>query len=167
MPADMFLEIVTKKAGKIKGESLDSVCPGQIDVDKFEVGISSPGDYDDPNAGRITLEHAKFDFTASIASTALFHTLCTNDVLKTVTLTVRKAGSTGKESIFLQWRFNDARMVSYKMSSEEEWADDSIEIAYSGVEISYRQQKADGSLAASQCASYDASSNTMVKPTLK
>jgi len=166
MPADMFLEIVTRKGGKIKGESGDSACTGQIDVDKFEFEVKSPSDYDQGKTGRVTLEHAKFEFATSIASTPLFQTMCTNDPIKSMTLSVRKAGGVSGEGVYLQVRFNDARMTSFKMSSEDEWTDDEIEIAYSGVEVSYRQQKSDGTWAASQSAAYDSGSNTMVKPTL-
>src|SRR5437667_9363275 len=121
MATDMFLEIVTKKGGKIKGESLSSACPDQIEVTKFEVGLSSPSDGEGQATGRITLDHAKFDFPSSIASTPLFNTLCCNDVIKSATLTVRKAGSgSGKEATYLQWRFNDARLVSYKMVGDKE-----------------------------------------------
>jgi type VI secretion system Hcp family effector len=163
---DMYLEIITKKGGKIKGEAIDAVCGGQIDVDRFEVEIKSPSDYDQGSTGRVTLERAKFDLTTSIASTPLFQTLCTNDVIKSATLSVRKGGGTGKDAIYLQLRFNNARLVSYKISAEDEWADDTIELAYSGIEILYRQQTADGSLAAPMTASYDSATNTMVKPTL-
>src|SRR5436305_15128900 len=116
MPSDMYLEIVTLKGGKIKGESLSSACPGQIEVTKFEIGVSSPSDGENQATGRITLDHAKFDFPTRIASTPLFSTLCNNDTIKSATLTVRKHGSgTGAEAKFLQWRFNDARLAVYKM----------------------------------------------------
>ena len=41
----------------------------QIEVEKFEVTIKSPTDSDGQATGRVTLEYAKFDFGASIAST--------------------------------------------------------------------------------------------------
>ena len=165
MPADMFLEIVTKKGGKVRGESLDSVYKGEIPVEKFEMGVASPADYDKSKTGRITLEHVKFDFPASIASKTLFQTLCTNDEIKTATLTVRRPGADASR-IFFQWRFNDARLVSYKMTGEKEETTDSITVAYSGVEISYRQHHRDGKVDGSSPVSYDANTNTMVKPTL-
>src|SRR5437763_14068669 len=106
MPSDMYLEIVTKKGGKIKGESKSAACPDQIEVTKFEIGVSSPSDGEGQATGRVSFDHAKFDFPTSIASTPLFHTLCTNDVIKTATLTVRKSGGgPGAESTFLSWHF--------------------------------------------------------------
>lgn len=167
MATDMFLEIVTKKGGKLKGESMSASCPDQIEVVKFEVSVNSPSDADGQATGRVSYEHATFDFPTSIASTPLFQTLCTNDLIKTATLTVRKGGAgTGKEATYLQWRFNDARLVSFKMTGEKEETNDSISLAYSGVEISYKRQKADGTQAAPQSASYSAGTNTMVKSTL-
>ena len=168
MASDFFLEIVTKKGGKIKGESSpQSACPEQIPVWKFVIGLTSPTDFDGQATGRVQLEHAEFEFLSSISSTPLFQTLCTNDVIKSATLTCRKAGGTGKEMTFIQWRFNDARLVSYKMTADDDEPVDSITIAYASVEISYKQQKQDGSMAASLMACYDSGSNTMQKPTLK
>ena len=172
MAADFFLEIVTKRGGKIKGESLSGACPGQIEVEKFTLGLTSPTGFDaDGNAGasgRVQLEEAEFEFLTSISTTPLFQTLCTNDVIKTATLTCRRSsGASGKESTFLQWRFHDARLVSYKMTGDSDITRDSIRIAYAGIEILYKQQKADGSHGASLFASYDSGENAMVDSTLK
>ena len=168
MAVDFFLEIVTKKGGKIKSDTLSQACPEQIQVSKFAIGLISPTDFDGGASGRVQLEHAEFEFPTSTASTPLFQTLCTNDVIKTATLTCRKAGAQGKEATYLQWRFNDARLVSFKMTGEREVTVDSIKIAYSGVEISYRQQKADGSMSTNALISaYDSNANAMSSPTLK
>jgi type VI secretion system secreted protein Hcp len=166
--ADFFLEIVTKKGGKIKGETPSVACPEQIQVRRFVIGLVSPTDYDGQATGRIQLEHAEFEFYSSAASTPLFQTLCTNDVIKTATLTCRKTGAHGKEATYLQWRFTDARLVSFKMTGENEVTVDSIKIAYSGIEISYRQQKADGTMSTNALMSaYSANDNAMSTPTLK
>jgi type VI secretion system secreted protein Hcp len=169
MAVDFFLEIITKKGGKVKGETMSQACPDQIEVSKFTIALNSPTDYSGGGAtGRIQLEHAEFEFPTSIASTPLFQTLCTNDVIKTATLTCRKSGAVGKEATYLQWRFNDARLVSFKMSGENEITNDTIKIAYAGVEISYRQQKQDGSMSPNALISaYDANANAMSSPTLK
>ncbi|HVT79976.1 MAG TPA: type VI secretion system tube protein Hcp [Phycisphaerae bacterium] len=171
MAADFFLEIVTKKGGKIKGESLSAACTGQIEVSRFTIALNSPTAQDPdgqhPAAARVNLEEAEFEFETSIASTPLFQTLCTNDVIKEATLTCRRSGAgEGKEATFLQWRLHDARLVSYKMSGADDDTDDTIRIAYAGIEILYRQQKADGSLSANMMAAYDAGENAMFSPTL-
>jgi type VI secretion system secreted protein Hcp len=168
MAADFFLEIITKKGGKIKGEALSDACPEQIHVTKFTIGLASPTDYDGGAAGRVHLDHAEFEFPSSTATTPLFSTLCTNDGIKSATLTCRKAGAKGKDANYLQWRFTGARLVSFKMQSENEGTVDSITIAYTAVEVSYRQQKPDGSLATNPLvAAYDADANAMSTPTLK
>jgi type VI secretion system secreted protein Hcp len=168
MAAEFFLEIVTKKGGKIKGETHSQACPEQIEVRKFSIGLASPTDFDGGASGRVQLEHAEFEFASSTASTPLFSTLCTNDVIKTATLTCRKTGAQGKDATYLQWRFNDARLVSFKMTGENDATVDSITIAYSAVEISYRPQKPDGSMATNALvAAYDSNANAMSTPTLK
>jgi type VI secretion system Hcp family effector len=166
MPADMFLEIAPQQGTKILGEAIDSVCTDQIDVDKFEFEIESPSEPEPGKLGHVTLKHAIFEFSTSIATTPLFHTICTNAPLKSVTLSVRRSGGVGEETVYLQLRFNNARLTSFKISSEDEWSDDRIEIAYAGVEISYRQQKANGQWAAAQSDAYNSASNTMVRATL-
>ena len=88
-------------------------------------------------------------------------------MIKTATLTCRKAGPTGAVATYLQWRFNDARLVSFQMKGEDEFTKDTIRIAYSGVEILYRQQKQDGSLASPLISAYSAADNAMASPTLK
>ncbi len=166
MPADFYLEIVTKKGGKVKGETLSEACPDQIDVTKFTIGLAAPTDFDNQSTGRVQLEHAEFEFPSSTATTPLFHTLCSNDVIKTATLTCRKAGGKGKEQTYLQWRFHDAKLVSFKMIGEKEETNDTIKISYAGIEVAYRQQKQDGSFATALTAFYDSGANTMSKPTL-
>jgi type VI secretion system secreted protein Hcp len=169
MASDFFLEIVTKKGGKIKGEGPSQACPEQISVKSFAIGIESPTDYDSGQAtGRVHLEHAEFEFATSIATTSLVKTLCTNDVITSATLSCRKLGAHGKEAIYLQWRFNSARLVSFKMTGEDDITADSIRIAYAGLEVSYRQQKADGSLSPTPLlAAYDSDENRLVDATLK
>jgi type VI secretion system secreted protein Hcp len=168
MAAEFFLEIVTKKGGKIKGETLSQACPEQIEVRTFTIGLVSPTDFDGGATGRVQLEHAEFEFPTSTASTPLFSTLCTNDVIKSATLTCRRTGAHGKDATYLQWRFNDARLVSFKMTGENNDTVDAITIAYSAVEISYRQQKADGSMSTNALtAAYDSNANAMSTPTLK
>ncbi len=171
MAADFFLEIVTKKGGKIKGESLSAACTGQIEVDKFSIGLTSPTPSDPdgqhPGAVQVNLEEAEFEFETSIASTPLFQTLCTNDVIKEATLTCRRSGAgQGTDATFLQWRFHDARLVSFKMAGQGDDTNDTIRLAYAGIEILYRQQKADGTLSANMMAAYDAGENAMVNATL-
>jgi type VI secretion system Hcp family effector len=166
MAADFYLEIVTKKGGKIKGETMSNACPEQIDVSKFTIGMTSPTDFDGQATGRVQLEHAEFEFPTSLATTPLFQTICTNDVIKTATLTCRMADGKGKDQTFLQWRFRDAKLVSFKMVGENDDTNDTIKISYAGVEIAYRQQKQDGTFTTPLSAFYDSGSNTMGKPTV-
>ena len=169
MATDFFLEIITKKGGKIKGEALSQACTEQIEVKRFTIGLDSPTDYDSGQAtGRVHLEHAEFEFPTSTATTVLVKTLCSNDVITVATLSCRKTGAHGKEAIYLQWRFNSARLVSFKMAGDNEVTLDTIKIAYSGIEVSYRQQKQDGTLSPTPLtAAYDADENRLVDATLK
>jgi type VI secretion system secreted protein Hcp len=168
MAAEFFLEIITKKAGKIKGETLSQACPEQIEVSKFTIGLVSPTDYDGGATGRIQLEHAEFEFPTSTATAPLFAALCTNDVIKSAILTCRKTGVHGKDATYLQWLFADARLVSFKMTGVDKLTVDSIKIAYSVIEVSYRPQKADGSMSTNAFQSaYSANDNAMSTPHLK
>jgi len=161
MASDFYLAINTKKGGDIKGESMTVQFKDQIQISKFTIALNSPTDFDGQAAGRVHLEHAEFEFETSLASVPLFSTICTNDVIKQCTLTCRKAGVSGKIGTFLQWRFHDARLVSFKMSGENEKVGDTITIAYASVEVWYGLQKQDGSIGNGLVSCYDAGENAM------
>jgi len=166
MASDFFLSVETKKGGFVKGESQSDPVRDQINVRKFTIALNSPTDYDDQAAGRVQLEHAEFEFDTSLATTPLFSTLCNNDVIKQATLTCRKTGTTGKHVTFLQWRFHQARLVSFKNSGEGENVSDTIKIAYAAIEVWYGQQKHDGSVGNGMVSCYDAGENAMGSTTL-
>jgi type VI secretion system secreted protein Hcp len=173
MASEYYLDITTKKGGKVKGESDSNLCPEQIDINKFTIGLTSPGGVDESGeavtSGRIHLDEAEFELDTDCSCVALFSTICTNDPIKTCILSCCKAGNNGKTGIYLQWKFNDARLVSYKMSGGEDgMPEDTIRIAYSGIEIMYKKQKPDGSLPANgNTAAYGSNENQMVTATLK
>jgi type VI secretion system Hcp family effector len=173
MASEYFLKITTKKGGDIKGETLSNHCKDEIEISKFTIGITSPGSHSDTGqavaSGRVQLEEAEFEFDACAASVAMFQTICTNDPIKSAVLSCLKAGPSGKTGIFLQWKFNDARIVSYTMEGVDDGVpEDKIRIAYSGVEISYKKQKADGTISPNgSSAAYDAGENAMTTATLQ
>lgn len=166
MASDFYLSIETKRGGLIKGEHLGDPVKDQIQVTKFTIALNSPTDYDDQASGRVQLEHAEFEFDCSLATTPLFTTLCNNDVIKQCTLTCRKTGTTGKHVTYLQWRFHQARLVSFKNASEGERVVDTIKIAYAAVEVWYGQQKQDGSVGNGMMSCYDSGENAMGTCTL-
>jgi type VI secretion system Hcp family effector len=173
MASEFFLEIVTKKGGKIKGEAQSSLCPQQIKIERYEIGITSPGNINESGramqSGRIQLEEAEFEFVSGASSTPLFQTICTNDPIKTATLSCLKTGLNGKPGIYMQWRFNDARLASFRQVGDDGRQEprEVIRVAYSGIEITYKQQKGDGSAANNMMAAYDAGDNAMTSPTLE
>ena len=171
MAAEYYLEIVTRMGGKIKGESLSNLCKDQIQVRNFVIGMESPDSRTDGisrAAGRVQLETAEFEFIASAATAPLVSTICQNDQIKNATLSCCKAGHNGKTGIYMQWRFNDARLISYHQTGDGDEPREKIRIAYAGIEICYKQQKGDGSLGTNPLqAAYDAGENAMAKASLE
>jgi len=161
MASDFYLAVETKKGGKIKGESISDPFKDQIQINKFTIGLNSPTDFDGQAAGRVHLEHAEFEMDTNLSSVPFFSTICTNDVIKQATLTCRKTGVTGKPVMFLQWRFTDARVVSFKMSGENDKVGDTLTLAYASIEVWYGKQNQDGSVSNGLVSCYDAGDNAM------
>jgi type VI secretion system Hcp family effector len=171
MASEYYLKISTKRGGDVKGEAHSTLCPDQIEINKFTIGLTSPGGVSEDSevvaSGRLHLDEVEFEMDSTAASVALSQTICTNDAIKSCILSCCKAGHNGKTGIFLQWKFNDARLASYKMTGGEDgMPEDTIRIAYSGVEILYKKQKPDGSLGSGSSAAYHSEEISMVKSTL-
>jgi len=104
VPCRLISTWKSSQEGGNQGETLSQVCPEQIEGDEIYrrprftdgLGVRPPDG--------VQLEHVEIEFPAASPPPA-FQTLCTNDVIKTATLTCRKAGGSGKEHTYLQWRF--------------------------------------------------------------
>src|SRR6478609_6434347 len=90
---DMFLKVVTAKGGVVKGEAVDKVHAGEIDVVGWNWGLRQHTDMSTggPSSKR-TLDQLEITKKVDTASLVLMQAVSRNDEVKKATLTVRKAG---------------------------------------------------------------------------
>jgi type VI secretion system secreted protein Hcp len=113
---DMFLKAVGQKSGEILGEANDAKYLNQIEISDWNWGMSSPTAITGQAMGRVKLQELRVVKAADRASTALANVMRTNELLKTVKLTVRKAGGTVALPYFVV-TLEDARVVEYTVQS--------------------------------------------------
>jgi type VI secretion system secreted protein Hcp len=102
-----------------------------------------------------------FTFTMKLnkASPKLFLACATGEHIKSGWLTAHK-GSDKSGGYFLKWSFSDLLITSYLTGAPAGEAPvDSVSFNFSKIEVEYKEQKADGTLAASIKAGWDTKKN--------
>lgn len=157
---DYFLKI-----DGIEGESGDSKHKGEIELESFSYGgtqaISRAGG--GSGAGKVMLQDFHFTMKNNKASPKLFLHCCNGAHIKMATLVARKAGKDQQE--FLKITMSDCLISSYQQGGSGH-ADiiptDQVAINFSKVEMEYKEQKADGSLAGAVKSGWDLKANKAV-----
>src|SRR5450432_4499407 len=109
--ADAYLAVVGKKQGTIKGESQTPGHTDEIGVVAWRWGLSSPTDQATGLArGRRVYDPLEVDKLVDGSSTRLLNALANNEGLRSVTLSLRKAGA-GTEDFFI-FKLENARVIS-------------------------------------------------------
>ncbi len=157
---DYFLQITG-----IPGESLDSKHKDWIDVLSWSWGESNAGTVHAGGgaaAGKVAFQDLAFMMRVSKASPALFLACATGQHIKEAKLVGRKAGKAQQE--YLTWTFSDILVSSYQTSGSEgdDAVADSVSVNFSKAVVSYKAQKADGSLDAPITVGWDSKKNTKV-----
>lgn len=161
MAIDYFLQITG-----IPGESADAKHKDWIDVDSWSWGESQSGGTHSGGgggAGKVVFNDFHFVTKVSKASPKLFLACASGQHFKEAKLVARKAGKAQQE--FLSWTFSDLLVSSYQTGGSEQSADiplDQVSLNFSKVAVSYKAQKADGSLDAPITAGWDSKTNTKV-----
>lgn len=158
---DYFLRI-----DGVQGESADDKHKGEIDVQSWSWGEShaaSPGGGAGGGAGKVQMQDFHFVMRVNKASPRLLLACASGEHLKSALLTCRKAGKAQQE--FLTFRFSDVLVSTYQTGGTHE-ADvvpmDQVSLAYSKIEVEYKEQKADGTLGASVKAGWDLKRNQKI-----
>jgi len=152
---DYFLKI-----DGVEGESTDDKHKGEIEIDSFSWGVSNPGSMAaGGGTGKATFQDMHFTMHVSKASPKLMQAAATGEHLKTVDLTVRKAGGTQME--YYTIHLEDILVSSYSSSgSSGEVPMESISLNYQKIEFQYIPQNADGTVAGAVKASWNLATNT-------
>lgn len=141
---DLFLKIEG-----IPGESQDAKHKDEIDLQSFSWGESSesrpsPGG---GGAGKVAMQDFHFVTRVNKASPLLFLSCAMGKHIKDAVLTARRAGHEQQE--FLVFKFRDLLISSYQTGAEAvgEIPMEQVSFNFSRIDLEYRAQKADGTLA--------------------
>ena len=156
---DYFLKI-----DGIEGDSTDAKHAGWIDVDSWSWGETQPvqpAGGSGGGAGKVHFQDFVFTSRVSKASPKLFLACASGQHLKEARLVGRKAGKDQQE--FLTWTFSDVLVAGYQTGgTEQALPADQVSLNFSKVTVSYKAQKADGSLDAAVTAGWDIKTNKKV-----
>jgi type VI secretion system secreted protein Hcp len=162
MAVDMFLKI-----DGVVGESTDDKHKGEIDIQSFSWGESNLADVAQGSgggAGKVSMQDFHFVTPFTKASVALFLGCASGEHFPQAALSVRKAGGDQPQE-YLRWTLSDVQVTSYQTGASAGGDDrpfDSFSLNFSKIEVSYKEQKPDGSLGTEHRAGWDLSKNTKV-----
>jgi type VI secretion system secreted protein Hcp len=158
MAVDYFLKI-----DGIEGESQDSKHKNEIEVQSWSWGQSQTGTHaagGGGGAGKVHMQDFHFVMNVNKATPKLVLACAGGDHIKKAVLTCRKAGTEQQE--FLIFTFSDLLVSSYQTGGATELPTDQISLNYAKVELEYKEQKADGTLAGGVKAGWDLKANKKV-----
>jgi type VI secretion system secreted protein Hcp len=156
MAVDVFLKI-----DGIDGESNDAKHKGEIEIESFSWGASSPetGGAGGGSAGRVTMEDFSFTTPVTRASPKLFQACVERRRIKTALLTVRRAG--GQQHDFYKVTMSDVQISAWRQASGAELPMDQVSMNFGKVQIAYTGQRPDGTPGDTVTAGWD-SKNTKI-----
>jgi type VI secretion system secreted protein Hcp len=158
---DYFLKI----AG-VDGESAHDKHKGEIDVEAWSWGetrTASPvGGAAGVGSGRVSMNDFTFTMKLNKASPKLFLACAAGEHIKTAWLTAQRAGDKSSD-YFLKWSFTDLLVSSYLTGAGGgEPPADSVSMSFGKIEVEYKEQKPDGTFAASIKAGWDQTKNVKI-----
>ena len=151
---DYFLKI-----DGIDGESEDAKHKAEIQLESWTFGETNTGTSSyggGMGAGKVQMQDFHFTMKVNKATPKLFLACATGEHIKKAVLTCRKAGKEQQE--YLIWTYTDLLVSSYQTGghgSSDVVPLDQISLNFSKVEITYKEQKADGTLSGAIKAGYD------------
>ena len=159
---DYFLKI-----DGIQGESTDSKHKGEIQVESFSWGAVQTGSHGGGGgggAGKVQMQDFHFVMTVNKASPRLFLACARGEHIKQATFAGRRGGGKSQQE-FLVYKFSDVLVSSYQTggsASGETLPMDQVSFNFGRIEVEYRPQNPDGSLAQPQKAGWDVRANKPV-----
>jgi type VI secretion system secreted protein Hcp len=150
------------KLGDIKGESLDSKHKDEVEVLSWSWGVTNSGTIRTGSGaarGKATFEDFSFTHRVDKASPLLLKACAIGQHLKEATITVRKAGKGQQEYLII--KMSDVIITGVHPSGTPDAAATAEHVAlqFAKVDLEYKPQKPDGSLAAGLHFKYDIKGN--------
>ena len=157
---DYFLKI-----DGIEGESQDSKHKNEIQLESFSWGAAQSGSFAHSGgggAGKVAMHDFNFVMKTSKASPKLFLSCCTGAHIKSAVLVARKAGKDQQE--YLKVTLSHVLVSSYQAGGNhgDVIPIENISLNFAKIEMEYKDQKEDGSLAGATKAGYDLKLNKTV-----
>jgi type VI secretion system secreted protein Hcp len=147
----------------IKGESADAKHKDEIDIESWSWGESNVGGAPSrggASAGKVSMQDFHFVMRLNRASPALMKACATGEHIKLATLTARKAGKEQQE--YLTFKFHDVLVSSFQTGGAGH-ADvvpiDQVSLNFAKIEVEYKPQKPDGTLAPGAQFGFDLKAN--------
>jgi type VI secretion system secreted protein Hcp len=154
------------KIDGIDGESQDSKHKGEIELSSWSWGESQSGTSaagGGGGAGKVHMQDFHFTMGVNKATPKLFLACASGQHIPKAVLTCRKAGTDQQE--FLLYTFSDLLVSSYQTGGSggsDVIPVEQISFNYAKVEVEYKEQKADGTLAGPVKAGWDLKANKKV-----
>jgi type VI secretion system secreted protein Hcp len=159
VPSDYFLKL----AG-IQGESPDHKHKDEIELISFSWGLAgqSAGPGGPGRPGKVQFNDVHVVKRVSKASPQLFLACASGQHIPDAMLTVRRSG--GKDQLeYLKYKFTEILISSYQESGAgEDLPLDMVSFSFAKVEMTYTQQKPDGSPGTASKAGWDLKQNKKV-----
>jgi len=158
---DYFLKI-----DGVAGESVDSKHAGEIDLESYSWGQSQSGTAGHGGgmgAGKVVPQDFHFVKKVDKGSPTLFIGCATGQHFKSAILTARKSG--GGQQEYFKVTMSDVLVSSYQVggsSSSDVVPMEQVSLNFAKLEMSYKEQKPDGSLGGEVKQVYDFSKNVKV-----
>lgn len=151
---DYFLKI-----DGIPGESQDSKHKDEIQVMSFSFGETNAGTMaagGGGGAGKVQMQDFHFVMNVNKASPKLFLSCANGSHIKSAILTARKAGKDQQDYLIV--KFSDLLISSFQTSGQADAGHlplDQISFNFAAIDMTYKEQKADGTLGGSTNVNYD------------
>lgn len=144
--SDIFLEVEGARSGTIKGESMDRAHLDAIDVSSWSWGMRAQSEMAGSGAAsKASLRELQLRKKVDSASTPLMSAMRSNELIKSATLTVRKAGKEALE--FFKITIENGRITSIDVESAADDSPDLVErisFSFQRISVEYVPQGADG-----------------------
>ncbi len=147
----------------IKGESVEAKHKDEVDIESWSWGethASAGSAGGGGGAGKVAMQDFHFVMKLNKASVGLMEACATGEHIKSATLTARKAGKDQQD--YLMIKFTDILVSSYQTGGSEQGdvvPTDQVSLNFAKIEVDYKQQKPDGSLAPAAQFKYDLKAN--------
>jgi type VI secretion system secreted protein Hcp len=147
----------------IKGETADVKHKDEVDIESWSWGETNSGAAEHGGgggAGKVAMQDFHFVMKLNKASVGLMKACATGEHIKSAVLTARKAGKDQQE--YLTVKLTDVLVTSFQTGGSEH-ADlvptDQVSLNFAKIEVDYKPQKPDGSLAPAERFAYDLKAN--------